>query len=272
VKDYVKYYSCFIIFVLLLFLSCSENSIEPEEPDISYDLSILFIGNSYTYYHNMPETFSTLSQLSGKNIYTDTSTRGGKQISYFVKDSSTLQKIHERHWDFIVFQQYQLITESEERIRLHLDYAIKMDSIIHQNYAQTKTILFMEQAYSNGDRTYDSDDDYYKMTERVIRGSISYANQMGSSPIIAPVAAAWQNVYKSDRDYEIHMVLHDPDGAHPSAMGAYVTACTFYATVFRETLNQEYYANLDFSFARSAQRIASATVLDSLHVWNNYLE
>ena len=258
-----------IIFFVIL-ISCSENgSTESANESDSYDLTILFIGNSYIYYHDMPETFAEIARLSGKNILVETAIKGAKQIPFFVKDTLTLEKINERNWDYIVFQQYQLITESEERISWHLGYAMQMDSIIHDNYAQTSTVLFMEQAYSDGDKTYDHDDTYYKMTERVIRGSISYARQMGTNPIIAPVAAAWQNVYISNFDYEAVMALHEPDGAHPSAMGAYVTACTFYATIFKETLHLNYSAGLDTTFTSEAQRIACATVLDSLEIWNN---
>ncbi|MBU1100783.1 MAG: hypothetical protein KKA84_10305 [Bacteroidetes bacterium] len=262
--------SVFILFVLLIgFAGCSEKSIDPGnvDPDnLGNAIKILFIGNSYTYYHNMPQVFDSLATRSGKEVYVDQSIAGGKQVTFFVNDSTTHQKLRAQAWDYIVFQQFQLIMESEDRLWQHLPKAVMMDSIIHYYQPQAKTVLFMEQAYEGGDETYDRNDTFLAMTERVKRGSISFARQMGTHPIIAPVAVAWGNVFRNDNTIQ----LHEPnDGAHPSIYGAYITACVFYSTIFKENISTNYYNGLSETFGISAQQTASSTVLDSLALWNN---
>lgn len=257
------------IFVLLFF-ACSENSVESDPinlPDSTDSgLKVLFIGNSYTYYYNMPQIFDTISTRSGREVYVGQSVAGGKHVPYFVKDSTTHAMLQAEEWDYVVFQLFQLIVESEDRLWQHLPNAIAMDSIIHHYQPQAKTVLFMEQAYNGGDFTYDPQDTFLAMTERIKRGSVSFAQQMGTNPIIAPVAVTWGEVSKSQIEYD----LFEPnDGGHPNLHGAYTTACVFYSTIFKEVLDVDYYSGLDPTYARLAQQTASSTVLDSLALWNN---
>ena len=145
---------------------------------------------------------------------------------------------------------------------------MKMDSVIHSHYSGTKLILFMEQAYSGGDHTYDRYDSFEEMTTRVVEGSIKWAALMGR-PIISPVAAAWAEVYRYNPDWKFQNLLHDPvDGCHPSLYGAYVTACTFYTTIFKEPIESDYNPGVDEEFLKESQEIVSHLVLDNLDKWN----
>ena len=49
--------------------------------------------------------------------------------------------------------------------------------------------------------------------------------------ILAPVGIAWSEVCQRDRSIDLFYA----DGAHPSAAGTYLAACTFYATIFQQT-------------------------------------
>lgn len=51
--------------------------------------------------------------------------------------------------------------------------------------------------------------------------------------------------------------------------GSYLSAATFYATLFQESAEGiSFYSTLDEGEARSLQELASRTVLDSLTLWN----
>ena len=52
-------------------------NIAPEE---KYDMNILFIGNSYTYYNDLPEIFKKLARSGGYNVYQDSLTSGGYSL------------------------------------------------------------------------------------------------------------------------------------------------------------------------------------------------
>ena len=63
--------------------------------------------------------------------------------------------------------------------------------------------------------------------------------------------------------------LHDTDQSHPNMRGSYLSAATFYATLFQESAEGiSFYSTLDEGEARSLQELASRTVLDSLTLWN----
>ena len=49
--------------------------------------------------------------------------------------------------------------------------------------------------------------------------------------IVVPVGVAWQRVLAEHPE----IVLHDKDKSHPNALGSYLAACVFYATLFGKT-------------------------------------
>lgn len=77
---------------------------------------ILFIGNSYTYYHNMPESiFAVKASAAGYNFEIHAVTHGGYYLSQFAdpQDDEGLRLrsvVENRHFDYIVLQDHSLST------------------------------------------------------------------------------------------------------------------------------------------------------------------
>jgi PKD repeat protein len=62
--------------------------------------------------------------------------------------------------------------------------------------------------------------------------------------------------------------LYVSDGSHPSLAGSYLSACTFYASLFRKSpVGASFTAGLDPLVAEILQQAASLVVLDSLDNW-----
>ena len=78
--------------------------------------SILFIGNSYTYYHNMPESiFAVKASAAGYDFEVHAVTHGGYHLSQFAdpqnEEGLRLRSVIEnRHFDYIVLQDQSLST------------------------------------------------------------------------------------------------------------------------------------------------------------------
>ena len=78
--------------------------------------SILFIGNSYTYYHNMPESiFAPKASAAGVDLEIHAVTHGGYFLSQFAdpQDDEGLRLravIENRRFDYIVLQDHSLST------------------------------------------------------------------------------------------------------------------------------------------------------------------
>ena len=81
----------------------------------------------------------------------------------------------------------------------------------------------------------------------------------------APVGMAWKQV----RDTHPGLQLYVGDGSHPSVQGTYLAACVFYCTLFQQPCTGASYTGmLSADTAAILQGIASATVLDSMALWN----
>lgn len=82
---------------------------------------------------------------------------------------------------------------------------------------------------------------------------------------VSPVGVAW----KYCRDNYPSINLYSADGSHPSAEGSYLAACTFYASLFRESpLGAPFTFGLNSQVAADLQTSAVMAVLDSLETWH----
>ena len=68
----------------------------------AYD--ILFIGNSYTYYNDLPEMISSIANDFGDSINHAQSTPGGTSLYAHSQNQATINKINQQNWDYVVLQ------------------------------------------------------------------------------------------------------------------------------------------------------------------------
>src|SRR5271169_3959760 len=70
-------------------------------------LRILFIGNSYTYFNNLPEIFSRLAMAGqpGLSVETTAITVGGSTLAQHRQRGAAQKAIREGHWDYVVLQE-----------------------------------------------------------------------------------------------------------------------------------------------------------------------
>jgi hypothetical protein len=66
--------------------------------------NVLFIGNSITYFNDMPELFKNLSISKGKNIDVTAHTVGGAGFLNHVNDASLFQKIRSKNYKYVIMQ------------------------------------------------------------------------------------------------------------------------------------------------------------------------
>ena len=108
---------------------------------------------------------------------------------------------------------------------------------------------------------------------------------------LSPVGRVWNHLRNEHPEIE----LYSSDGSHPSAVGSYAAAVTFYTILFRrspscisndltvdaaaaqavrETVQQVVYDSLDYwyRFVDSTQRVSDGVVGNNLHVYPNPAE
>lgn len=73
-------------------------------------MNILFIGNSYTYFHDLPQVFQDLARANGKQVNAFSVTKGGRRLDAYMDPSDELTQkletlIGERHYDVCFLQE-----------------------------------------------------------------------------------------------------------------------------------------------------------------------
>ena len=176
-------------------------------------LRVLFLGNSHTYLHYMPQMLVQLVKAAdcGFELEADQCVGEGVSLEWHWNNESSRQKMRGRNWDYIVLQDRS--GGPLEDLDSFQKHAGLLDAEIKKLGAAT--ILYMTWANQNRPDTGIVLADAYRRM----------ANELGA--YLAPVGLAWANAQKNSSE----LALHHHDGRHASPVGAYFTACLFYAVL-----------------------------------------
>lgn len=175
-------------------------------------VTVLFIGNSFTFVNDLPRMLTELSRSSaGLRIRAETVTYPGASLRVHWNQGRALQAIRRQKWDFVVLQE-QSTAPIDDRAGMY-EYARQFDAEIRKTGATT--IFFVTWAYR----------DRPQMQAELNRAYIDLSNELHAR--IAPVGPAWQIALERAPA----LVLHAQDGSHPTATGTYLAACVFYQVI-----------------------------------------
>lgn len=108
-------------------------------------------------------------------------------------------------------------------------------------------------------------EDYEQMQLDIQQRTLDWAHDLDL--ILAPAGMAWYEVLTTWPHGE-HF-LHDDDWNHASRAGSYLTAATFFSTIWvQDGTGVEYDWVIESQMARALREVAGATVLGDLERWN----
>ena len=226
-------------------------------PTSAQETSVLFVGNSHTFYNDMPELFEGLATAGFHSVYVSESTYGGSTLSFHSHYDPTLEKIAEREWDRVVLQEHSLFPAIEYwRDNSFYPSARTLDSLITDTGSQTA--FYITQGWEDASGPYCIEDycspkfdGYFDMQQDVTAAYRNIGNELDA--LIVPCGEAWAAALSVDPE----LPLWAFDGYHPSLEGSYLTACTFYAHIFGESpYGVEFFGGLDLQTALFYQQIA----------------
>jgi hypothetical protein len=218
-------------------------------------LRVLFVGNSHTYFNDMPSMVVQLAAAAKE--------KRGLEISLEVEPGAGLlqhlanRKVHARlsqqRWDYVVLQDQQqrpsFTFDPKEVERQFFAPARTLDVLIRA--ASAKTVLFMTAARRPGDPELVPGDDYEHMQERTRQSYTRLAHELGAT--LAPVGVAWRWAHEKRPD----LPLWAADGYHPGQYGSYLAACVFYRVLYdHSALDNPYTAGLPAADANLLQQAA----------------
>ncbi len=186
---------------------------------------VLFVGNSYTYFNNLPEMFRELAAAVGQHVETRMVAPGGWRLQDHWEKGAARQALTGARWDYVVLQDQSTLgvtyyLEGKTRVggdEVFRPYADKWVAEVKK--ARARPVFYLTWARQA------TPDDQAALTYAYM----SAAKQGGA--LVVPVGLAWSRV----RTEHPEIGLFAGDGSHPSPAGTYLAACTFLATLLERS-------------------------------------
>jgi len=182
------------------------------------------VGNSFTYFNNMPAILEAISgSVSGPRVVTTMVASGGARLKDHWQDGGpALSAIRKGGWDYVVLQEQSLLG-NVLIVNQHMQIA---DPAYFWKYAK----LFDEEIRKVGAKTvilmsWKDKNDAASLQQALDFAFVKFASSSGA--VAAPVSLAWQRI----RDNAPGINLYFKDDHHPSPEGSYLEACVLYASL-----------------------------------------
>ena len=209
-------------------------------------MKILFIGNSLTYYNDMPELVMKLGKAVGKDIYTFKATVGSATMCQQTASTTEIGKLVDKalsqDWTHVVIQPSRRITDKENTVKnAELSAAKVLDERIKS--AGAETVIYATWGNNTGAYTV------YKMNSDGINASSagtysisrtdhtaymkSISEEFATSLGAPMVDCASLFEFMATKYPDVNM--YHSDERHPSLYGSYAIACAFYAYFYNES-------------------------------------
>lgn len=191
-------------------------------------LSILFIGNSFSYYNNLPGLVARFARASNTRLVIGSVLRGGATLKMLWDDGEAPRKLLGKTWDYVVLQERGrlggVIRDGIVHVskpQVFIAYATRFDKAAKKIGA--KTILYCPPAFLGVARPDD--------TKKLHAAHKALARKL-RAPMI-PAGAAFM-LARRERP---SMNLYAPDKHHPNPLGTYLVASLFYKSLFKKRVS-----------------------------------
>ena len=175
-------------------------------------MRILFIGNSHTYYHDMPQIFKTICEENEIDVSVTMLAHGGKGFMFHVNEPEARFNILFGGYDYVILQHTAHpmgdLAEMEEGASQLIEWIRQAGAapVLYMTW-QAKRLGYAEQK---------------PMTDAYLR----LAQKHGCA--VAPVGEVWWNFISQNPEIS----LFSDDGEHANETGARLAAYTIADTIF----------------------------------------
>jgi hypothetical protein len=233
--------------------------IGPEKPK-----TILYVGNSFFYYNNSMHKYVTgltnAADPANRKQYRSTSITisggglnwhdvesyfkpGGVASYSFAGDNEIVFNKFDKPFDVVIMNDCSQCPIHPQLKDVFHEYVRKHSQTVVRKGA--RPALFMTWAYS----------DMPEMTAQLAEQYTTAGNN--NDALVIPAGLAFAKARSKDPK----IVLYDPDKRHPSLLGSYLSACTIYAALYKQSpVGNAYTGGIDPKTARFLQEVAWETV------------
>lgn len=237
-------------------------------------IKVLYLGNSHTFYNDLPQLTYDLALSNGDTIIFESNTPGGCTLGHpengHFYNQISLELILSMEWDYVILQEQSLFAVIDYyRDNYMYPGARSLDSLIKLNNECTETIIQLIWGKKSGGEfcinshcTIDFMN-FSHMQDSLTAEYLRLADTLSCT--VAPTGEAWKEVIQNNEALE----LFSPDESHPSLAGSYLTACVYYAVLFQKSpAGLSFTGGLESADALYLQQTADAIVFGNPSLWN----
>ncbi len=225
---------------------------------------VLFVGNSLTFYNDMPQLFKGIAREKGHEVAVEAYTVGGAGLATLLPSEALTRMVRDERWDKVVLQ-----PGTSESVGQSLTSAATAQIIgrfvdmLHATSPEAKVYLY-EIGYGIPPGNGNGDYSYYLMAQGIILDTVTRIAQQAGLPF-APAGECFRRHYATHHDLMLHSTFND---IHPSLAGSYLVACAIFQTLYEEPLDTcRFHGGLDSAQAAYLQQVADSVVLPRREEW-----
>ena len=230
---------CLPLILVSLLAGCANTSAGAEteetkgnESMLSKDKTyqILFVGNSYTFFNDMPTAyFEPMAKICGYNVHVTSITKGAYTLEKFANPSDTYGRLVE---NALANNQYDYVIIQEQSVRPAINAPAFYDGV-RALTERIRSIGAQPVLYATWGRKEGADKlTEYNMTSKEMTWKLAAAYDAIAKELDIPVihvGLAFADVYENSS-----MELYNADKSHPSHIGSYLAAMALFCGIFRE--------------------------------------
>jgi hypothetical protein len=206
----------------------------PEVPEKGTKRKALFIGNSYSDYNSLDRTVSLLAKSVNDTLIYAYHTPKGTGLDDHANSSALMEKIKSENWDYVAIQPSSSIALELNWVEQNtFHYAKAICDTIRGANQNTIPVFFVTWGLKYGvSGTYCDSLPYlctYLGMDNILRERFQILAERNRA-YLSPVGYVWRKIINDYPDIN----LYTSDNSHPSRIGSYAAACTFYTIFFEK--------------------------------------
>lgn len=186
--------------------------------------SVLFVGNSFTYFNDLPSVVKAMADARGVPLHVDSVTKGGAYLREFADaEHENGVRLREKYasqtWDAVVLQD-----QSFNPAGAPDDHVSAVKKLADTVFRGEALYIYQTWAYRDGSEKLRATGlSYDGMRSALREGCERSAKAVGG--VRVPVGDAFGSVCANAN---VAIDLYVPDAYHPSPAGTYLAACVFF--------------------------------------------
>ena len=190
-------------------------------------MKILFIGNSYTYFYDMPQMLQSLCLANGKDATVTSFTVGGRELHQNLDPQDEIYQklavyLSEGSPDVLILQEQSVLPAVRQDVFMQ-----GVRGLCHL-VSPARAILYATWGRKHGHVLTDHGWTMQDMTRLLYASYAMAAQDVGGE--LSPVGLCFGEMNRKHPEVE----LYDPDGSHPSLTGSVLALLCHYYTIFQE--------------------------------------